>query len=781
MHRCLYHHLLFWILVLVVMQWGLCKEECIKTAIKSCSDCIQSGRFCAWCKQLNYTKQGDVDSVRCDTRTELEKKGCEETNIIYPKSTAHNTKNRPLSIESGSEKFQIQPQGVKLILRPGMPHTFSVKFKRAEDYPVDLYYLMDLSYSMNDDLQNVKKLGKSLLEVLQQTTTKARIGFGSFIDKTVLPFTNTHPEKLQKPCPDEEKNCRPAFGYQHVLSLTDNVDTFTETVSIQNISGNLDRPEGSLDAIMQVAVCGDKIGWGNSTRLLVVATDDGFHMAGDGKLGSIFEPNDGQCHLDEDLLNSKNNEMDYPSVGQVATKLADNNIQTIFAVTERVEYVYKALTELIPKSEVGALSNDSSNIVTLIKEAYEKLSSNVILSHEELPDGVTVTYSSHCKGGDITGTTGRCNNVKHGEEVIFNVTVTATRCMEEQMFRIRALGFIDTVTANVLTRCECDCDDSAHHSNHSHCNNRGKVVCGTCSCQEGFAGQTCQCELKESSLERQNEACRLNNGTECSGQGECVCGLCECHASKEGIQFYGTYCQCSNTSCESHGNKICAGNGKCDCGKCICNAGYGGSACQCKMSLEECMTNKSTEVMCSKRGECECGVCRCKEGYELPYCEECTACSSPCSKYASCIECKGFEAGPLQKNCNGVCTHLNNVMMVDSLRSKKPCREKDSQNCWMTYVMKEMDGFDRYEVQILKQRECPPPPNIGAIIGGAFTGVALIGLFILLVVKAVIWYQDLVEYKKHEEERLKAKWSTQENVLFKAATSTVQNPFYTGD
>lgn len=32
---------------------------------------------------------------------------------------------------------------------------------------------------------------------------------------------------------------------------------------------------------------------------------------------------------------------DYPSVGQVATKLAENNIQTIFAVTKRVEYVYK--------------------------------------------------------------------------------------------------------------------------------------------------------------------------------------------------------------------------------------------------------------------------------------------------------------------------------------------------------------------------------------------------------------------------------------------------------
>ncbi len=38
----------------------------------------------------------------------------------------------------------------------GLPQTFELKFKRAEGYPVDLYYLMDLSYSMKDDLENVK-------------------------------------------------------------------------------------------------------------------------------------------------------------------------------------------------------------------------------------------------------------------------------------------------------------------------------------------------------------------------------------------------------------------------------------------------------------------------------------------------------------------------------------------------------------------------------------------------------------------------------------------------
>ena len=37
------------------------------------------------------------------------------------------------------------------------------------------------------------------------------------------------------------------------------------------------------------------------TRLLVFSTDAGFHFAGDGKLGGIVLPNDGQCHLENDV------------------------------------------------------------------------------------------------------------------------------------------------------------------------------------------------------------------------------------------------------------------------------------------------------------------------------------------------------------------------------------------------------------------------------------------------------------------------------------------------
>lgn len=36
------------------------------------------------------------------------------------------------------------------------------------------------------------------------------------------------------------------------------------------------------------------------------ATDDGFHFAGDGKLGAILTPNDGRCHLEDNLYKSSN-------------------------------------------------------------------------------------------------------------------------------------------------------------------------------------------------------------------------------------------------------------------------------------------------------------------------------------------------------------------------------------------------------------------------------------------------------------------------------------------
>lgn len=65
------------------------------------------------------------------------------------------------------------------------------------------------------------------------------------------------------------------------------VDTrkFVKQVKDAPISGNLDGPEGGLEAVLQAIVCESQIGWRkNARRLLVYTTDATFHFAGDGRV-----------------------------------------------------------------------------------------------------------------------------------------------------------------------------------------------------------------------------------------------------------------------------------------------------------------------------------------------------------------------------------------------------------------------------------------------------------------------------------------------------------------
>lgn len=44
----------------------------------------------------------------------------------------------------------------------GQPETFTLNVRPARNFPIDLYLLMDLSFSMRDDLDNLKRLGSDL-------------------------------------------------------------------------------------------------------------------------------------------------------------------------------------------------------------------------------------------------------------------------------------------------------------------------------------------------------------------------------------------------------------------------------------------------------------------------------------------------------------------------------------------------------------------------------------------------------------------------------------------
>jgi len=69
-----------------------------------------------------------------------------------------------------------------------------------------------------------------------------------------MPYISTTPARLLNPCTGNQ-NCTSPFSYKNVLKLTNKGDDFNRLVSQQQISGNLDSPEGGFDAIMQVAVC----------------------------------------------------------------------------------------------------------------------------------------------------------------------------------------------------------------------------------------------------------------------------------------------------------------------------------------------------------------------------------------------------------------------------------------------------------------------------------------------------------------------------------------------
>lgn len=181
---------------------------------------------------------------RCDFSQNLLKRGCDEHFIEYPTSSINVLQNIPLSSKgSGSTQYdvvQIMPQKISLSLRPGKNHKhfifrirdnlgtlkkkkvikaslinnakltdvfhagdqtwFSLQVRQVEDYPVDLYYLMDLSLSMKDDLDTIRNLGTKLAHEMGKLTSNFRLGFGSFVDKNMSPFSYMAPKYQENPC-----------------------------------------------------------------------------------------------------------------------------------------------------------------------------------------------------------------------------------------------------------------------------------------------------------------------------------------------------------------------------------------------------------------------------------------------------------------------------------------------------------------------------------------------------------------------------------------------------
>ncbi|MCL4127518.1 UNVERIFIED_CONTAM: hypothetical protein GTU68_027418 [Idotea baltica] len=694
--------------------------------------------------------------------------------------------------------IQMKPQQVGMSLRIQESQSMSITFRQAEDYPVDLYYLMDLSQSMADDKKSLSALGQQLAEEMQNITRNFRLGFGSFVDKVVMPYVSTVEEKLKAPC----DGCAPPYGFINALKLSPDASHFVKEVDRAPVSGNLDAPEGGFDAIMQAIKCKEQIGWRESARhLLLFTTDAGFHYAGDGKLGGIVKPNDGECHLDDSGLYTYSSILDYPSVSQINQVVKEENINIIFAVTSEQSAVYKKLSYMIEGSSAGELAANSSNIVRLVKDEYNKITSRVELK-DNAQAPVTIRYFSRCKaksGPEIE--TSVCEGLRVGDEVEFRMEVTVEKCPEDpalwrQQIEISPVALPDKLILDLEMICDCECErvGNIHNiPNAPECSGKGTYQCGVCSCMDDYRGRNCECgpNTPWGSGVIDETACRADNFSKiCSGQGTCSCGECKCN-ERDNIDevISGGFCECTNFLCDHHNGLICSGpdHGTCICNNCVCRPGWAGDSCQCQNSTKNCINPDNGDV-CSNQGTCECNQCKCFDTdggrYSGKYCEDCPTCKAKCAVYKSCVQCQAFGTGELSpEECLEECTLFNVtkvvVATVENPEVENLCSFFDEEDCRFKFVY----GYDENKepfVRVQRTLECPPKLDILGIVLGVIGAIVGVGLLLLVMWKFLTTIHDRREYARFEKERMMAKWDTGENPIYQQATSTFKNPIYGG-
>ncbi|XP_076000362.1 integrin beta-3a [Genypterus blacodes] len=780
-------HLQLTLLLLLSTALSVRSNICTSRGVTTCQQCLTVHPTCAWCSQEDFGKGGSSVS-RCDLKQELLDEGCSPGALEFPSSTVTIEKDKPLSDKAlgTGDVTQIRPQKLHLSLRPGDSQRFTVSVKQVEDYPVDLYYLMDLSYSMKDDLEFLQTLGNELAVTMGRATSNLRMGFGAFVDKTVSPYMYTYPEKMVKnPCTGFDDKCQAQFGFKNVLSLTEQVARFTEEVAKQQISRNRDAPEGGFDAVMQAVVCKDKIGWRpDASHLLVFTTDAKTHIALDGRIAGIVQPNDGLCHLDNDNIYNETRVLDYPSLGLMNDKMSENNINLVFAVTSYVLPLYKDYSKLIPGTTVGMLSQDSGNVIELIEEAYAKIRSKVELELLGVPEEMTLQFEAKCLNEEVIPGVKSCSGLKIGDTVSFSVEAQLRGCPKKKSdtFTIKPRGFKDAVEVTVDFACGCDCEAEAVVNSSVCSNGNGTYECGLCQCHGGRLGPHCECSLEDYSESDYKNCIPKPDRPACSGRGDCVCGQCSCHANEFG-QVWGKYCECDDFNCLRNKGVLCSGNGQCNCGTCDCDSGWKGEKCDCSIRIDTCMS--SIGLLCSGRGQCVCGVCECTQpGAYGATCEKCPTCPDACTMKKDCVECQHFKRGQRAEDnsCNRVCK--DEIKPVDKLvfhsENSVNCSYKDENDCVEHFQYSE-DESGKSILFVVKEPECPKGPDILVVLLAVAGAILFLGLAALLIWKLLVTIHDRKEYAKFEEERSKAKWDTANNPLYRGATSTFTNIAYRGN
>ncbi|XP_032945721.1 integrin beta-4 isoform X4 [Rhinolophus ferrumequinum] len=682
-------------------------NRCKKAQVKSCTECIRVDKDCSYCTDEMFKER------RCNTQAELLAAGCRPESVVVMESSFEITEET--AIDTTFRRSQVSPQALQVRLRPGEERHFELEVFEPLESPVDLYILMDFSNSMSDDLDNLKQMGQHLAEVLSHLTRDYTIGFGKFVDKVSVPQTDMRPEKLKEPWPNSE----PPFSFKNVISLTDDVDEFRRKLQGERISGNLDAPEGGFDAILQTAVCTGDIGWRpDSTHLLVFSTESAFHYEADGAnvLAGILNRNDERCHLDATGTYTQYRAQDYPSVPTLVRLLGKHNIIPIFAVTNYSYSYYEKLHTYFPVSSLGVLQEDSSNIVELLQEAFNRIRSNLDIRALDSPRGLRTEVTSKMFQKTKTGSF----HIRRGEVGTYQVQLRAIEDVDgmhvcqlpedDKKGNIHLKpSFSDGLRMDVGILCDvCSCELQKEVQS-PHCHFHGDFMCGHCVCNEGWSGKNCNCST--GSLSDTQPCLREGEDKPCSGRGECQCGQCVCYG--EG-RYEGQFCEYDNFQCPRTSGFLCNDRGRCSMGQCVCEPGWTGLSCDCPLSNATCID--SNGGICNGRGHCKCGRCQCNQQslYTDTICEinYSAVRLGLCEDLRSCVQCQAWGTGEKKGRTCEECSFK--VKVVDELKKAEEvveyCSFRDEDDdCNYSYTV-EGDGAPGPNSTVLvhRKKDCPP-------------------------------------------------------------------------
>lgn len=795
---------LFALLVTVgsVVHLSLAQSNC-GTLSSSCADCISAGQDCQWCSTPLNTK--------CQARTSSSQ-SCAAADVVDPRSTLVNTVN--LSVDVGQN--QVSVESVRLRLRVGEPQTFRVSVRAQENFPLDLYMLMDLSASFAGDLDTVKNIAPQIVSAVGNLTSRFQVGFGTFVDKTTAPFNAPlalslgHTLTNGQPSACSGMPCSRPISYEHVVNLTNSTDLFGGSVQDLVISTSSDDQEGTLDAMMQAVICTNVVGWREEARkVLMVMTDDLMHVAGDGRLAGIYRPNDAKCRTQFDptenkTLYSASLEFDFPTVEQMRMVLEEYGVVPVFAVSGQQDYFAGIAQTFRGFSE--ELESNADNLVSVIELVYNDLVNSSRLEFP-LPDYLQVEITTECPpGSTATGNNG-CSGI--GNDLVnFTVSVTLTKCPDElrnfkrQTFTAFARPAFGRFTLEVEGHCSCDCEKTTV-PNHMACTGNGNLTCGQCTCDEQWSGDDCSCS---------RASCPSTMSGECSGssRGECECAECRCKSGQNGQRFFGDTCQCDNRQCvfQSEGQFAeCSNRGTCECnGGCTCGTSnitglqHLGAYCQC--NSESCVSpndncrksaNGSCQV-CNGRGSCMCGPtgsrCDCNSPYVGEYCQVNSAEIMNCAEAAqNCIMCYGEAAEQETTDTTGLCPTLSCPNYTPlfpapngdgySINNTIPgttrqCSIFDGMCTFNYYEASTASGANVFEVL---PRTCLPLPSYGIALVILFA-LLLLGILILICVKLIYVWLDYREVRRLNLEVQNTKFTTYQSPLYHDPNVTYTNVKY---